>query len=1106
MLIKQPININFAQGLDTKTDPKQVKPGKFLSLVNSVFGSGGRLSKRNGYLLLTSLPNTTYTYNTTFNGNLTAVGPSIAAFNPENKSWVSKGSISPVALSTLPLVRSAVNQTQCDAAVASNGLVCTVYAETNGGSTAYKYVIADSGTGQTVINPTVIPVASGTVTGSPRVFLLGNYFAILFTNVITATSHLQYIAVSINNPTLVTTNADIAAVYTSATTVAWDAVSYSNNLYIAYNTTGGGQAIKITYLSATSASIGSAPATAVTYAGYKGTLMSLCVDATIQNPSVYVSFYSLPDTIGYTLAVDLNLNQTMIPVPSIPSGTILNITSVAQNGVCTLFYEVSNAYSYDGAIASNYINAITITPSVSRRTFHSVFSNGDGTITASSGTGLFNGAYLYDTTTSANLAAGTTYTHVSTTLTLSVAATGNSASSPGDSVVSQVIQLGAAYTVIRSVGLASKAFLQSGVTYFLATYSSPYQPTYFLINGSTSVQASPVVVAKLAYQNGGGYLTLGLPAVSVNDGVAQVPYRFKDLVTGASKTTAPPVGTQTAAVYSQTGINLASLEIGSTNIDTAEIGRDLHLSGGFLWMYDGNYPVEHNFFLWPDSIEATWSATGGSIVAKPDGATNTNAYWYQVTYEWADNQGNIFRSAPSIPIPVTTTGSGTAGSITVNVPTLRLTYKTLSLVKISVYRWSVAQPVYYQTTSISTATLNSTTADSIAFVDTNADASILGGNILYTTGGVLEDVNAPASNIMTLFDTRLWLVDAEDQNLLWFSKQVIEATPVEMSDALTYYVAPNTGTSSSTGPIAALAPMDDKLIVFKQDAIYYINGTGPDNTGANNQYSQPIFITSSVGCSNQQSIVLTPNGLMFQSDKGIWLLGRDLSTQYIGAPVEAFNTSTVQSAVNVPKTTQVRFTLDSGVMLMYDYYYDQWGTFAGVPAISSCIYGGLHTLINALGQVYQENPGSYLDGSNPVLMSFITGEFNLASIQGYQRFYDLYLLGSYVTPFRLSVGIAYNYSQTMAQVITVTPTNYTGPIGSDPILGMTTPVGGPGNLFQWRLQPKLQLCQSFRISAQETFDPSYGTQAGEGLTLSSLICQVGIKKGVRPIRAANQAG
>ena len=86
----------------------------------------------------------------------------------------------------------------------------------------------------------------------------------------------------------------------------------------------------------------------------------------------------------------------------------------------------------------------------------------------------------------------------------------------------------------------------------------------------------------------------------------------------------------------------------------------------------------------------------------------------------------------------------------------------------------------------------------------------------------------------------------------------------------------------------------------------------------------------------------------------------------------------VQSAIAIPGTTQVRFTLDSGITLMYDYFYQQWGTFVGVPAISSTLYQNLHTFLNNVGDVYQETPGTYLDGSNPVKMSLQQSWINLS--------------------------------------------------------------------------------------------------------------------------------
>lgn len=1101
-LNKAPLSINFAQGVSTKVDPKQIPPGRFLMLRNSVFGTDGMLKKRFGYSALPVLPGDA-SYITTVNDNLTAVGSTISALSEGSASWVQKGTIQPLELSTMSLIRNSVNQSQCDTALATNGLICTVYTEVNSGTSVYKYAIADSTTGQNIVAPTPIPVASGAVSGSPRVFLLGNYFVLVFTNTITAVNHLQYIAISTSTPTMATANTDIASVYTPASTVAWDGVVYANNLYIAYNTTSGGQSVKVTSLSSYQAGAAAAPATAKTFAAEIGQIFSATVDSTMTaSPVIYFSYVNSGTRNLNILAVDQNLNTVMSPTNVVSSGIISNIAMTATAGVCSVFYEVESNYSYT-AVASHYIASRAVTKPATVTT---------GAVSPAAGS----------------------------------AATGT--------------------VRIRSVGLASKALIVDGVTYFIGLYSSTYQPTYFLIRGD-STAASPKVIAKLAYQNGGAYYILGLPSISIEaDTTIRVPYLIKDLIASVSKETDVAAGTQTAGVYSQTGINLARFTIGTEDISSVEIAKSLHITGGFLWMYDGYLPVEHSFFVYPDNVVPVGSSGVGSLIAQQ--------YFYQAIYEWTDNQGNIHRSAPSIPTSLTivtapgsftgdrtstsfllqnvssmtglqvgqaisgtgipantyivsidsatqltmsqaaTSGTATSttvtpvtlSSVTVNVPTLRLTYKTANPVKIVIYRWSTAQQSYYQVTSVTSATLNSTTTDSVAFVDSLSDAAILGNSLIYTTGGVVENTAAPATKALTLFDNRLWYIDAENPNVLGYSKQVIQDTPVETSDLLTLYIAPTIGAQASTGPSEVLSAMDDKLIIFKGNAIYYINGSGPDNTGANSQYSQPIYITGTVGCVNPRSVVLMQNGLMFQSDKGIWLLGRDLSTSYIGADVEGFNDGTVQSAVVVPETTQVRFTMSTGVTLVYDYYYNQWGTFTNVPAISSCIYEGLHTYLNQYGQIMQETPGRYLDGSNPVLMSFTTSWFNLAGLQGYERFYSAYLLGTYYTPFTLDVQIGYDYNSSATQSIQVLPDNYNAAWGGEANWGSGGPWGGPGNVFEARLFPQIQKCEAFQITVNEVYDATYGVAAGQGLSLSGLDLLVGVKKGTRVQKAGKSFG
>jgi hypothetical protein len=657
--------------------------------------------------------------------------------------------------------------------------------------------------------------------------------------------------------------------------------------------------------------------------------------------------------------------------------------------------------------------------------------------------------------------------------------------------------VGSPAVIARGVCVASKAFYLDANSkgYLMASYGGALQPTSFLIDSSGGV------VAKLAYQNSGGYpINQVLPGVTLSDTNAQIGYLFKDQIQPVNKSQGV---TSPANIYAQTGINLANFTLSGETFNNNEIGGNLHLTGGFLWMYDGVKPVEHNFHLWPEDVLVTTSGAGGSITAQQ--------YYYYAVYAWTDAQGNIHRSAPSIPYGVTTTGATSTN--TVKIPYLRLTAKTSpNKVRIEIYRWSTANQTPYLITSINSPQLNDTTADSLTYTDTAADSAIIGNLILYTTGGVVENIGIPAISTMALFRSRLLAVSAEDPNTLFFSKQVIAGTPVEMSDLFTYYIAPTTGAQGSTGPTTAISGLDDKVIAFKSQngvgtGIYYFTGNGPDNTGANNDFSDPVFITSSVGCSNQKSIVLVPNGLMFQDpQKGIWLLGRDLTTTYIGAPVEAYNAYSVLSAISVPGTNQIRFTMSNGITLVYDYFYNQWGTFTNIPAQSSTIYQGLHTYLNSSGQVFQELSGSYVDGGNPVLMSFTTAWLNMAGLQGYQRAYWVYLLGHYYTPHILSVAVAYDYNDSPSQISKIYPTNYTPTYGGDSLYGGSSPYGGNQDVEQWRIFLQKQKCESFQLKITEIYDPSYGVSPGQGLSLSGVSVVVGTKSGYPRLAAKNYVG
>lgn len=1027
-LLKQTLDISFAQGLDTKSDPNRVMPGKFLVLQNSVFDKVGELQKANGFGQIASLPTNTGALNvSTFSSNLMALGvTTLNSYSSGTNLWTNKGTLQPLSLSVVPGVRSNSNQNSCDSVVAPNGLSTIVWADSNGSN---YYQIIDTNTNEIVVSATALPATA--VTTSPRVFLIGAYFLVCFYATISAVEHLRYVAIPYINPTAPSAGQDLSNSVSS--TGIWDgstAIPNANgqNTRFFYSWAAGGSTTKINYIDLSSIQANTAASPPVVSLS---SAVPIDISVTIDrkptgqvldvNPVVWVTYYNSTPTMK-TQAYTQLLAQVLAPTTVIaPGTTLVHMTSTAYAGNLNVYYETSNVYS-GSSTRSDFLSTISVT---------------------------------------------------------------------------QAGVVGAASVLLRSVGLASKAvyYIANSKSYMLAEYGGALQPTYFLIDSSGNV------LGKLAYSNGGPLYSGGvvLPNLNLIGTTFNVSYLFQDLIVPVNKTqqAASPVPN----IYGQTGINLAIFNLNPSQIVSADLGHNLHLTGGYVTMYDGVKPVEHQFHVYPEDLQVTTANSGGHL--------KDQIYYYIAVYEWTDAQGNIHRSAPSVPITITTSG-GNVSVNTVKVPYLRLTAKTgINNVRIVIYRWSTAQQIYYQITSMTSPQTNVTTSDLLSYSDSVADATILGNNIIYTNGGVVEDIAAPASNCLAAIRNRVFLIDAEDPNLLWYSKQVIEATPVEFSDLFTIYIPPTVGAQGNTGPSLCLAPMDEKIIIFKKSAIYYFTGEGPDNTGASNDFSQATYVTSSVGCSNQNSIVLMPNGLMFQSDKGIWLLGRDLSTSYIGAPVEAFNSNTVTSALCVPGTNQVRFTMNNGYILVYDYFFQQWNSiYSPVAALSSTIYNSLQTYVTSTGSVYQETPNQYMINGSPLTMKFQTGWMSLAGVQGYERAYWFTFLGKYLSPHRLKVEIAYDYDPSIRQttIINPNPVNYTGPYGSDNLYGGSSPYGGANAKEQWRVYFQKQKCEAFQLTVTEIYDPTYGVPNGAGLTMSGINLVYGQKRGFRPVRAAVSAG
>lgn len=519
-----------------------------------------------------------------------------------------------------------------------------------------------------------------------------------------------------------------------------------------------------------------------------------------------------------------------------------------------------------------------------------------------------------------------------------------------------------------------------------------------------------------------------------------------------------------------------------------EIADSLYIGGGELYQYDGQNLVEDSF-NWLPEIATITSATTGS----------TYSYSYVACWEWVDNAGSLHRSAPCTPqtVEVGIAIGPSGSSVSMSLYPLTLTEKTTENNRTPpvavVYRTKANSDVYFKL-PVTNANKNDPTAlYIIPAADTTLDTDLT--EPIYTTGDVLANDPPPPIGSMVVHRNRLFILDSTNPLQIWYSKLVAPDISVDWSSFNVLNVDPN------GGDISGLASLDDKLIIFKESQIRYITGQGPDDTGANNDFGDSILITTDAGCNNLRSIIYTPDGLIFKSTKGIYMLNRGLQVGYIGAAVEDFNDDTITSATLMKTNNQIRLTLNSNKALVYDYYVQAWSVFTNVNAVDSIVWNNHHAYIRSNGQVMIETPNTFTDDGSSYSMKITTSWLNFTGIQGFERIWKFYILGDYRSAHQLQVDLSYDYNNSIYQTITLTPEtpDYYGgatPYGSGSY-------GGDVNNYQYRINVKKQKCMSMKATIQDI--PLSGSLE-EGMFLSNLRFDIGVIGGSNRVKAAQQAG
>jgi hypothetical protein len=382
---------------------------------------------------------------------------------------------------------------------------------------------------------------------------------------------------------------------------------------------------------------------------------------------------------------------------------------------------------------------------------------------------------------------------------------------------------------------------------------------------------------------------------------------------------------------------------------------------------------------------------------------------------------------------------------------------------------------------------------------------------VYTSGGVLAADPWPAFSHSVVASTRFWVIDATNKGRVIYSKLFEDFIAPEHNSTL----AINLGDERD---LTAIGKLDDKVIVFEPDDIHVIYGEGPDNRGQGQDFAVH-YISTDVGCSDQESVVETPMGLLFYSaPRGFYLLDRNLQIQFIGKGVEdvALGINVIAATLD-PRKAEVRFlvepdpdavqvdpagpdpdttavarpprpsfgnTLPADACLSFNYEEGTWLVYNNYAGRASTVYQRQYTRLLSDWSIWQESETRFDDptGTNRTLLRSPWIRLS-EQVQNYARLWRVTFLGRYLSSLQDLGGNVYEAGDV---IVRAWFDNEAGVPAQEKRYRMQDFGFDPFNLdplraerFQFNWTPQRGRCQSVKFEIEEVNSEDQG---GEGLT------------------------
>ena len=492
------------------------------------------------------------------------------------------------------------------------------------------------------------------------------------------------------------------------------------------------------------------------------------------------------------------------------------------------------------------------------------------------------------------------------------------------------------------------------------------------------------------------------------------------------------------------------------------IGDSIYAATGNVIELDGVNVLENNFHTYPEELT-------GVADLESEGSDNirVGTRSYRAVYEHTDVNGKVSRSTPSNVLTLETTTNLTYTNIT--VPTLKVGRKSESNTRIVLYRTVDNGEIFYRLEPFEFCTPNDSTVHTLTIRDDQHDDDITANEILYSNYGELTNDPAPNCTFLTSGKNRAFACGLEDKNQLAYSKTINSGETVNFSDFLRITV--DSTNEEYQGGVTSCAVLGPYVLIFKEKSTFYMTGDGPLNTGLDDTFTTPEILSKDFGCSEPRSVISIPNGVIFKSNQGFFMVNQSLGLSSIGSGVHKYNQYAVKSSVHLRDEYQVRFVLENDYCLVYDYQSDRWNVFTNLNGIDSALYRNNQVILKDNETILREKEGTFSDSGEYYSLRVVTPWIKVSNIQGFQRIWRGLILGEYKSAHELVVRVYHDYDDSSYDEHIIDT------ISDD--------------VYQYLFHIEHQKCTAIKF---DIFDnPTSGS--GEGCELSVLTLETGVKRG-----------